>query len=242
MLAGGGTICVARVPMPDGRDRDPPPDAVGGGGTGFVCKSPVAELPQLLRSRLTCDGGGATTAGAGSVSLGVDETSRWGAETGGATTSIACVRGTRESAKSRCSSRGAGATTVGASVLAVRILSRETFGAGGTIVVLRVGEVRVGVLETSGVGGMTLVVRVLERRLADEFNSGEGGTAVIVIAGSIGAMRDERRPSAGGGPGFGLKASRLATAESECGRFILGASTTFSLGLSPRATRMVCVR
>ena len=215
-------------------------------------KSPVAELPQLLRSRLTCDGGGATTAGAGSVSLGVDETSRWGAEPGGATTSTLCVSGTRESAKSRCSSRGAGATTVGASGLAVRILSRETFGAGGTIgafiVALRVGEVRVGARETSGAGGMTLVVMVLELRVVvgeeDELNSGEGGTAVIVIviAGSLGAMREERRPSAGGGPGFGLKASRLATAESECGRFILGASTTFSLGLSPRATRMVCVR
>jgi len=208
MLAGGGTTCVASVPTPDARDRDPPPDAVGGGGTGLVRKSPVAELPQLLRSRLTCDGGGATTAGAGSVSLGVDETSRCGAETGGATTSTACVRGTRESAKSRCSSRGAGATMVGASGLAVLILSRETFGAGGTIVVLRVGEVRVGVLETSGVGGMTLLAGALERRVVvweeDEFNSGEGGTAVVVIAGSIGAMRDERRPSAGGGPGFGL--------------------------------------
>ena len=210
--------------------------------------SPVAELPQLLRSRLTCDGGGATTAGAGSDSLGVDETSRCGAETGGAITSTLCVKGTRESAKSRCWSRGAGATTAGASGLAVRILSCETFGAGGTIagfiVALRVGEVRVLARETSGAGGMTLVVRVLGVCLADDFNSGEGGTAliVIVIAGSVGAVREERRPSAGGGPGFDLKASRLATAESECGRFTLGASTTLSLGLSPRATRMVCVR
>jgi hypothetical protein len=126
--------------------------------------------------------------------------------------------------------------------LAVRILSREIFGAGGTIDEFRVGEVRVGVRETSGAGGMTLVVRTLELvREEEEFNSGEGGTALIVIAGSTGAMREERRPSAGGGPGFDLKASRLATAESECGRFILGASTTFSLGLSPRATWMVCV-
>ena len=76
MLAGGGTTCVASVLTPDARDCDPAPDAVGGGGTGFVRMSPVAELPQLLRSRLTWDGGGATTAGAGSVSLGVDETSR----------------------------------------------------------------------------------------------------------------------------------------------------------------------
>jgi hypothetical protein len=246
MLAGGGTTCVPSVPTPDARDCDPPPDAVGGGGTGFVRKSPVAELPQLLRSRLTCDGGGATMAGAGSVSLGVDETSRWGAETGGATTSTLCVSGTRESAKSRCVSRGAGATMVGASGLAVRILSRETLGAGGTIAAFRFGEVRVLARERSGAGGMMFVVGMLGVCLAvgegDEFNSGEGGTALIVIAGSIGAMREERRPSAGGGPGFGLNASRLATAESECGRFILGASTTRSLGLSPRATRMVCVR
>lgn len=58
-----------------------------------------------------------------------------------------------------------------------------------------------------------LVVRMFGVRLADEFNSGEGGTALI--AGSVGAVREERRPSAGGGPGFGLNASRLATAESE---------------------------
>src|SRR5437879_5716739 len=103
---------------------------------------------------------------------------------GGAITSTLCVSGTRESARSRCVSRGAGATTVGASGLAVRILSRETFGAGGMIDEFRVGEVRVGVRETSGAGGMMLVVSVLERRLADELNSGEGGTALIVIAGS----------------------------------------------------------
>lgn len=147
MLAGGGTTWGVSVPTPD-LARDPPPDAVGGGGTGFVRKSPAAELPQLLRSRLTCDGGGATTAGAGSVSLGLDDTSRGGAETGGATTSTVCVSGVRELAKSRCVSRGAGAMTVGASGFAVRILSRETFGAGGTtvgcrIAALKLGEVRV---------------------------------------------------------------------------------------------------
>ena len=48
----------------------PPPATLGGGGTGLARKSPVVELPQLLRSRLTCEGGGATTAVAGRVSLG----------------------------------------------------------------------------------------------------------------------------------------------------------------------------
>src|SRR5208282_5596483 len=263
MLAGGGTTWGVSVAAPD-LASELPPDAVGGGGTGLGCMSPVAELPQLLRSRLTCDGGGATTAGAGSDILGVDDTSRWGAETGGATTSTVCVIGRRELARSRCVSCGAGAMTVCASGLAVCILSRETFGAGSTTVVLMVAEERALACVTSGAGGMTFVVRLLAVRLVEvlssgeggmtlvvrlfavwrveEFSSGEGGTTLIVIAGSAGAVRVERRPSAGGGPGFDLNASRLATAESEWGRFTLGASTTFSLGLSPRATRMAWVR
>ena len=190
MLAGGGTTCVASVPTPDARDCDPPPDAVGGGGTGFVRTSPVAELPQLLRSRLTCDGGGATTAGAGSVSLGVDETSRCGAETGGATTST--VLRQRDAgigqvalrvARSRCDDGRR--KRVGGPHFVSRDIRR-----GGTtaafIVALRVGEVRVGARETSGAGGMTLVVRMLGVCLVvdeeDEFNSGEGGTALIVMS------------------------------------------------------------
>ena len=78
-----------------GNDPNPAPldlasdplDPLGGGGTGFARISPLAVLPQLLSSRLTCEGGGATTAGTGSVIFGLDDTSRGGAETGGATTS-----------------------------------------------------------------------------------------------------------------------------------------------------------
>jgi hypothetical protein len=88
------------------------------------------------------------TAVAGNVSLDVDDTSRWGAETGGAITSAVCASGTRELAKSRCASCGAGAmivcpTIVAASASALRILSRATFGAGGMMVALKVGEGRV---------------------------------------------------------------------------------------------------
>jgi hypothetical protein len=104
---------------------------------------------------------------------------------------------------------------------------------------LNVGEFRVLAREITGAGGMTLAVRV-GVRLADEFSSGEGGTALI--AGRVGAASEERKPSAGGGPGFGLSASKLATAESECGKLTFGASTTCSLGLSPRATRRAWVR
>jgi hypothetical protein len=157
------------------------------------------------------------TAVAGNVSLEVDDTSRWGAETGGAITSTVCASGTRELARSRDVSRGAGAMTVEASASALRILSRATFGAGGMTDVLNVGEGRVLAWETSGAGGTTLVARAFGVCLADEFSSGAGGTAFIVCrnAGRVGAMRAERNPSAGGGPGFALKASRLATAESE---------------------------
>lgn len=137
-------------------------------------------------------------------------------------------------------SRGAGATTFGARASADRILSLETLGAGGTMAEFNVGELRVRSRETSGAGGTMLGVRLFAARLADEFNSGAGATTFI--DGKTGAVSVERRPSAGGGPGFGLNASRFATAESECGRLSLGASTIFSLGLSPRATRIVCVR
>src|ERR1035437_7029861 len=187
MLAGGGTTWGVRSATPD-LARDPPPDAVGGGGTGFGRKSPLAELPQLLRSRLTCDGGGATTAGAGSDILGVDDTSRGGAETGGATTSTVCVSGTRELAKSRCVSRGAGAMTVGAIGFAVGILSRGTFGAVGVVVVVRVCGVG-GFLCWLAGGGVGLALSILI--------PGEAGTTLV--AGRVGAVREERRPSAGGG-------------------------------------------
>src|SRR6202034_4487966 len=139
---------------------------------------------------------------------------------------------------SRGISRGAGAITVGASGLAVRILSRATltliFGAGGTTAAFKVGEVRVVECETSGAGGMMRLVRPAVVGVADAFSSGEGGTALI--SGKVGAVKLECRPSAGSGPGFGLKASRFATAELDRGKFTLGASTTFSLGVSPRAT------
>ena len=85
-----------------------------------------------------------------------------------------------------------------------------------------------------------MAVRLSGLRVSVEFNSGVGGTTVG--AGSAGADNVDRSPSAGGGPGTGLNASRFATDESERGRFSLGASTTFSVGVVPRATRMVCVR
>src|SRR5690348_14486452 len=90
-------------------------------------------------------------------------------------------------------------------------------GGGGTIAASKLRTVRTGVLlSTRGVGGIT----------------------ALLIAGSA---RDHLKPSAGGGPGIGLKASRLATAASDFGKLTFGASTTFSRTRSPRATRIACV-
>jgi hypothetical protein len=58
-----------------------------------------------------------------------------------------------------------------------------------------------------------LVSRFPDVCLDAEFTSGAG--AIGLTAGSTGAVRDDRSPSAGGGPGFDFSASRLATAESE---------------------------
>lgn len=246
MLAGGGTACAGSVPFADlpCEPASDPALVVGGGGTGWERRSPLRVLPQLLISRLTCDGGGATTGGAGNESLGLEKRSRGGAETGGATAVVVCERGMRELARSRGTSlgksRGAGATTVVAIAFAERILSGAAFGAGATGDALNAGVLRVFTWATSGAGATTFAVKPFCLRLDAEFTSGEGGTGLT--AGNLGATSDDWSPSAGGGPGIGLKASRLATAESLCGRFNLGASTIISPGLSPRATLIVCVR
>jgi hypothetical protein len=130
--------------------------------------------------------------------------------------------------------------TLDAREFPARNLSRDTFGVGGTMLAaFNDGVVRV-LAETSGAGGITFITKAFGLCFDDEVNSGDGGTTPI--EGKAGATREERKPSAGGGPGFALNARRLATAESERGRLILGASTTFSAGLSPRATRMTWVR
>jgi hypothetical protein len=239
ILAGGGTTCGLNEPAPDDRARAVPPAVEGGGGTGCDRTSPLRVAPQLFRSRLTSDGGGATTAGAGNDIFRFTADSRGGAETGGAITSVVCERGVRELAKSRGVSCGAGATTGLGSEFAARNLSGTASGAGRISDGLITGRFRVFACETSG-GGATIVVdRLLSVRPGDELKSGEGSTAFI--AGNVGAVRD-RNPSLGGGPGFAFSANRFATAASLCGRLMLGASTTFSPARSPWATRIVCVR
>jgi hypothetical protein len=137
---------------------------------------PDAEPPQLLKSRLTCEGGGATTVGVGKVNLALADVSRCGAETGGATTLAVCVSDDRELARSRWASVGAGAMTEGLIWVALRILSRVTSGAGATTDALSEGIERVWEWETSGAGAIRLAVRLSDLRVRAEFNSGVGGT------------------------------------------------------------------
>jgi hypothetical protein len=165
-------------------------------------------------SREISEGGGATTDGAGSVSLGFELVIRSGAEIGGGTTATACEPGARMGVMSRCGALGLGGTTAAFMGRVDRIFSRSASGVGGTMLAFSAGTARVLSLRTSC----------------------DGGIAFSVITG----MRDEDcKPSSGAGPGTGLYAIRFATAESDCGKCSLGASTTFSRNDSPRATRMV---
>jgi hypothetical protein len=55
----------------------------------------------------------------------------------------------------------------------------------------------------------------------------------------LGDVRDDRNPSDGGGPGFGLIANKFATASWDGGSFRLGASTTRGTSEPPRAILIV---
>src|SRR4029434_989125 len=111
-----------------------------------------------------------------------------------------------------------------------------SFGAGATTAVVKPIVCRVFSRVTVGVGAMTLDANPgirLESRVTS------GGGATIESFDRSGAVREDFSPSDGGGPGGALIATRLATAEFETGSFKSGASTTFSTGELPRATRIV---
>src|SRR5579883_3117096 len=117
---------------------------------------------------------------------------------------------------SRCTSSGAGAMMRGVSPMTSRRRSVLPLGGGAT----------------------TLWSSEAMRRSSWRSTSGAG--AMIEFCERAGAARLDFSPSAGGGPGTGLKASRFSTGALETGNFKLGASTTLSRAVSPRATRMVC--
>src|ERR1700758_2824884 len=83
--------------------------------------------------------------------------------------------------------------------------------------------------ETFAGGGATTalaspgVVRFSSRKVS-------GGGATMAFFESVGGVREDFSPSAGGGPGTGLTASRFATGARENRNLGLGASTTLSRG------------
>ena len=104
ILGGGGTTWL--VPIKPGTARlscERPPSCTGGGTTLGSARA----APETLRSRVTCEGGGAITGVAGSVSRAVWDVSRGGTETGGGTTVAVVAAGPRRGSGSCCTS-GAG--------------------------------------------------------------------------------------------------------------------------------------
>src|ERR1700694_4320056 len=85
-----------------------------------------------------------------------------------------------------------------------------------------------------GDGAITLASKLGTACALSCWTSAGGGMADIGISARLDV---DSNPLAGGGPGTLLYASRLATAESECGRLSFGASTTCSFREGPRATR-----
>jgi hypothetical protein len=260
---GGGTTSVVPKIFPI-RLLTIDPLPVGGGGTTVLDWS--AMLPLAMRrmsGETSAEGGGAITEGAGIVSRALCEVSRSGEETGGGMI-VVLVICTAERETSRLTAPGAGgmmlafiagaerersrerfgagATTEGTSCGATRVRSRDTLGAGA-MTGARTEEFKSGAVcgrsrETFGAGGITdSTERPL--RVKSRVTSGAGATT---FAGKFGTLRDERMPCDGGGPGFGLIASRLATASRDAGSFRFGASTTLATSDPPRAILMVWVR
>jgi hypothetical protein len=112
-LGGGGTTsCVPKSLPMIVLTKDPLAACVGGGGIIFGADE---GMPPLSRRRRLlsefADGGGATTDGAGMLSLAMRPLSRSGAETGGGTTATLFIC-TREGETACATSDGAGPTIV----------------------------------------------------------------------------------------------------------------------------------
>jgi hypothetical protein len=106
-------------------------------------------------------------------------------------------------------------------------------GAGGTTAAFSAGAVRDRSADTLGAGGTTEFRLMLVRDCSRVTLSWAGG---ITFAGRLGATSAECRPSVGGGAGFDLKASRLATDVEDAGSLRSGASTIFGASEAPRET------
>jgi hypothetical protein len=130
--------------------------------------------------------------------------------------------------------------TLGSRCGMYKVCSERTLGAGGTTVAFRIGAVRELLAAAPGAGGTTESSAGAPRdwsRVTFTF------AGAITLAGRLGAVSEERKPSAGGGPGlfFTFTASKFATAPVEVGILRSGASTIWDASERPRATLIVCV-
>src|SRR5713101_6335152 len=252
---GGGTIVGEEVPtLPLSRRRKSRAESAEGGG---ATTEGAGRLSFALRalSRSGEETGGGTTAtlfictrdgetsrltdaGAGGITLALSDgvERAWSRET--------CVDAgpmtlTFNDGAAMVRSRdrlGAGAMMLVFKDGAISVCSDRTLGAGGTIAGFRAGAPRDCAEERLGAGGTTELSVSPSRDRSRVTFTGAGATT---FAGRLGAVREECKPSAGSGPGFDLKASRLATAAMEEGSLRLGATTTCDASELPRATRMV---
>ena len=129
---GGTTSCVPKIFPIRLLTSDALPDCVGCGGTTLLAGSGTLPAARRRMSEETSvEGGGATTDGAGILSLGLRTPARSGAETGGGTTLASIVRMGAEEIW-RLTAPGAGGITLLASVGLERKGSRGEAGAGAT--------------------------------------------------------------------------------------------------------------
>jgi hypothetical protein len=133
---------------------------------------------------------------------------------------------------------GAGGITLVVSAAVERVRSLETVGAGATTLVFSAGAMSTRSREALGAGWITdpSETAVCGRSLV------RLGTGAITLDGRLGALREDRMPSVGGGPASGRIASKFATAAAEGASLSRGASRTFSTIEPPRATLIVWVR
>jgi hypothetical protein len=173
--------------------KDPLAACVGGGGTTVDDADWSRPLSTRRNSRASAEGGGATTDGAGILSLAMRSESRSGADTGGGTTATLFISA-REGETSRCTVVGAGAITLPLSAGAERICSAETrVDAGAMTVELSAGAERLRSRDRLmfGAGPMMLASSFGAYSVCSDCTLGAGGTIAELSAGADREWFDE---------------------------------------------------
>jgi hypothetical protein len=176
--------------------NDPLPDCEGGGGTTVLPGSASVPPTRRRMSRdKSVEGGGATTDGAGSVTLEVLAPAFSGAETGGGITPgfMLC---TGALVICRATAPGAGGMTVADNPGPERAWSREILGAGATTCVLSLSPAALRSRATFGAGGMTAGARAGATR---KWLLATAGAGAISAGFSVGAVSVRSRVITGAG-------------------------------------------